>query len=204
MKIGDLARRSGLSVHTIRYYERIGLLPRADRDASGHRDYDAAILTWIGFLDRIKARAPSLDLIGVQLYGDIEGMQGRLRDAGWTGAYVVTEWGPTGHWESPETAWGAPIEDDASRKAALLAERDPFARIAGTGLACAFGVQALINMGVAVRLLPAKGMTLPLISYGGSSMLAMGLTMGFALALTRRRPGAYEPGASLTLGRRLL
>ena len=54
MKIGDLARRSGLSVHTIRYYERIGLLPRADRDGSGHRDYDAAILTWIAFLDRLR------------------------------------------------------------------------------------------------------------------------------------------------------
>lgn len=74
-------------------------------------------------IGELKMRAPALDLIGVQLYGDIEGMQGRLRDAGWTGAYVVTEWGPTGHWESPETAWGAPIEDDASRKAALLAER---------------------------------------------------------------------------------
>lgn len=74
-------------------------------------------------IGELKTRAPALDLIGVQLYGDIEGMQARLRDAGWTGAYVVTEWGPTGHWESPETAWGAPIEDDASRKAALLAER---------------------------------------------------------------------------------
>ena len=74
-------------------------------------------------IGELKTRAPALDLIGVQLYGDIKGMQGRLRDAGWTGAYVVTEWGPTGHWESPETAWGAPIEDDASRKAALLVER---------------------------------------------------------------------------------
>lgn len=54
MKIGDLARRSGLSVHTIRYYERIGLLPWADRDASGHRDYDGSILIWIGFLDRLR------------------------------------------------------------------------------------------------------------------------------------------------------
>lgn len=54
MKIGDLARRSGLSVHTIRYYERIGLLPRADRDASGHRDYGGEILIWIGFLDRLR------------------------------------------------------------------------------------------------------------------------------------------------------
>jgi DNA-binding transcriptional MerR regulator len=54
MKIGQLAKRSGLSAYTIRYYERIGLLPRADRDRSGQRDYDASILTWIEFLDRLK------------------------------------------------------------------------------------------------------------------------------------------------------
>lgn len=54
MKIGELAKRSGLSAHTIRYYERIGLLPHADRDQSGQRDYDASILTWIEFLDRLK------------------------------------------------------------------------------------------------------------------------------------------------------
>lgn len=70
----------------------------------------------------------------------------------------------------------------------LVGERDPFARIAGTGLACAFGVQALINMGVAVRLLPAKGMTLPFVSYGGSSVIASGITLGMLLALTRTRP----------------
>jgi DNA-binding transcriptional MerR regulator len=54
MKIGELAKRSGLSAHTLRYYERIGLLPVADRAASGHRDYDAAILVWIEFLGRMK------------------------------------------------------------------------------------------------------------------------------------------------------
>ena len=54
MKIGGLAQRSGLSAHTIRYYERIGLLPHADRDASGQRDYDASILVWIEFLGRLK------------------------------------------------------------------------------------------------------------------------------------------------------
>lgn len=54
MKIGELARRSGLSAHTIRYYERIGLLPYADRDRSRQRDYDASILTWIEFLGRLK------------------------------------------------------------------------------------------------------------------------------------------------------
>jgi DNA-binding transcriptional MerR regulator len=55
MKIGELARLSGLSGHTIRYYERIGLLPRAPRDRAGRRDYDAAILVWIEFLGRLKA-----------------------------------------------------------------------------------------------------------------------------------------------------
>lgn len=55
MKIGQLAKRSGLTAHTIRYYERIGLLPYADRDRSGQRDYDAAILTWIEFLGHLKA-----------------------------------------------------------------------------------------------------------------------------------------------------
>jgi DNA-binding transcriptional MerR regulator len=54
MKIGKLAERSGLSAHTLRYYERIGLLPYADRDQSGQRDYDASILTWIEFLNRLK------------------------------------------------------------------------------------------------------------------------------------------------------
>jgi len=70
----------------------------------------------------------------------------------------------------------------------LTRERDPFIRLAGTGLACTFGVQAMVNMGVAVRLLPAKGMTLPFVSYGGSSVIAMGLGMGMLLAFTRKRP----------------
>ncbi|WP_319520044.1 MerR family transcriptional regulator [uncultured Martelella sp.] len=54
MKIGELAKRSGLSVYTIRYYEKIGLLPEADRDRSGHRDYDPSTLIWIEFLGRLK------------------------------------------------------------------------------------------------------------------------------------------------------
>lgn len=69
----------------------------------------------------------------------------------------------------------------------LTRERCAFARLAGTGLACAFGVQAIVNMGVAVRLLPAKGMTLPFVSYGGSSLVAGGLALGALLAMTRRR-----------------
>ncbi|MCW1920094.1 putative lipid II flippase FtsW [Rhodobacter sp. KR11] len=70
----------------------------------------------------------------------------------------------------------------------LMRERDPFVRLGGAGLACIFGVQAMINVGVAVRLLPAKGMTLPFVSYGGSSVIAAGITVGMLLALTRTRP----------------
>ncbi len=70
-----------------------------------------------------------------------------------------------------------------------------FIRLAGTGLAAAFALQAFINMSVAIRLLPAKGMTLPFISYGGSSMVAAALGIGALLALTRSRP--QDPGATL-------
>ncbi|MEE8455013.1 MAG: FtsW/RodA/SpoVE family cell cycle protein, partial [Limibaculum sp.] len=70
----------------------------------------------------------------------------------------------------------------------LMEERGPFIRLAGTGLAVLFGLQAFVNMAVAIRLLPAKGMTLPFISYGGSSMLAAAIAMGVLLALTRTRP----------------
>lgn len=76
-------------------------------------------------------------------------------------------------------------------------EPDGFIRHAVAGLVMLFGLQTLINMAVNVGLLPAKGMTLPFISYGGSSLLAMALTMGFALGLTRKRPRAATLKRSL-------
>lgn len=54
MKIGDIAKQAGLSVHTLRYYERIGLLPYALRDSAGQRCYDSNILSWLAFLQRLK------------------------------------------------------------------------------------------------------------------------------------------------------
>ncbi len=64
MKIGDLASRTGLSAHTIRYYERIGLLPRAPRGRSRQREYDASILPWIAFLGRLKTTGmPIRDMV---------------------------------------------------------------------------------------------------------------------------------------------
>ena len=72
----------------------------------------------------------------------------------------------------------------------MLAARneDPFCRFAAAGLVIMFGVQSAINMAVNLHLMPAKGMTLPFISYGGSSLVSLGLAMGFLLAVTRRRP----------------
>jgi cell division protein FtsW len=83
----------------------------------------------------------------------------------------------------------------------LMKERDPFIRLAGSGLACIVGVQAMINMGVAVRLLPAKGMTLPFISYGGSSVIASGIAVGMLLAFTRTRPQGQIGDILLRRGR---
>jgi len=70
----------------------------------------------------------------------------------------------------------------------LLDEESSFAILAAAGLAVEFGLQALINMAVNVQIAPSKGMTLPFISYGGSSMLALSIGMGLLLAFTRRNP----------------
>ena len=68
------------------------------------------------------------------------------------------------------------------------ATEDMFARFAASGLAVMFGVQAAINMSVNLQLIPAKGMTLPFISYGGSSIVSLAYGVGMMLALTRQRP----------------
>jgi cell division protein FtsW len=73
---------------------------------------------------------------------------------------------------------------------------DLFVKIALAGLTIQLGLQAFINMGVAVHLLPAKGMTLPFLSYGGSSMLAIAFTAGAILALSKRQYGSLKVGAN--------
>ena len=74
----------------------------------------------------------------------------------------------------------------------MLQEPNLFVLLATTGLLAQFGLQAIINMASTLQLIPTKGMTLPFISYGGSSYLALGMGMGMVLALTRRRPGAGD------------
>jgi cell division protein FtsW len=70
----------------------------------------------------------------------------------------------------------------------LLDEEDPFVMLAAAGLTAQFGLQATINMAVNLNLAPSKGMTLPFVSHGGSSFIALCLGMGLLLALTRRNP----------------
>lgn len=70
-----------------------------------------------GVIDEIKVRCPNIDFISIQMYGDIINLQKRIADAGWTGPYMVTEWGATGHWEVGKTSWNAPIEQTSSEKA---------------------------------------------------------------------------------------
>jgi len=76
-------------------------------------------------------------------------------------------------------------------------EKNDFNRFAVAGLVLQIGIQSIINVGVNLQLLPAKGMTLPLISYGGSSMIAIAVTAGFILALTRHRPEKRAQDRSL-------
>ncbi|MEJ2584848.1 MAG: glycoside hydrolase family 2 TIM barrel-domain containing protein [Robiginitalea sp.] len=65
----------------------------------------------------IKERCPDLDILAVQMYGDLPDLPNLVREYGWEGPYMVTEWGATGHWEVPKTDWGAPIEENSTVKA---------------------------------------------------------------------------------------
>lgn len=74
-------------------------------------------------VDHIKARTTDIDMIAVNTYGGLAGLPRTLRQSGWEGAYMVTEWGPTGHWESLQTTWKSPIEETSSEKAAVYKSR---------------------------------------------------------------------------------
>ncbi|MBC8035432.1 MAG: hypothetical protein H7Y03_14885 [Chitinophagaceae bacterium] len=74
-------------------------------------------------IDYIKAKATNIDFLSVNTYGALAELPGNLAALGWTDPYVVTEWGPTGHWESPFTSWNAPVEETSSEKAAVYKSR---------------------------------------------------------------------------------
>ncbi len=74
-------------------------------------------------VQEVKTRAADLDFLSFQMYGDITNLPRYLRESGWTGPYLITEWGATGHWEVAKTDWGAPIENDSTTKARLYRMR---------------------------------------------------------------------------------
>jgi cell division protein FtsW len=84
-----------------------------------------------------------------------------------------------------------------------MRNEDPFSRFAVAGLAILFGLQSTINMAVNLHLMPAKGMTLPFISYGGSSLISLAYGMGMLVALTRERPRAQLAGDIVITGSRV-
>lgn len=71
----------------------------------------------------IKERAPHIDILGINTYGGLIGIDKQVRAYGWEGPYLISEWGSTGHWEVPKTEWGAPIEQTSSEKAKTYQDR---------------------------------------------------------------------------------
>lgn len=74
-------------------------------------------------VDYIKERCTDIDFLSINTYGGLATLPHAVAAAGWEGAYMVTEWGPTGHWEGLSTAWKAPIEETSSEKAAVYKSR---------------------------------------------------------------------------------
>jgi hypothetical protein len=74
-------------------------------------------------VEYVMTRCPEIDFLSFQIYGDILNLPGYIAKSGWKGAYIVSEWGATGHWEVGKTSWGSPIEQTSHEKAAAYLER---------------------------------------------------------------------------------
>ncbi len=74
-------------------------------------------------VDEIKKKAPAISLVAINTYGGLATLPNTVKASGWTGPYLVTEWGPTGHWEGLKTEWDAPVEETSSEKAAVYQSR---------------------------------------------------------------------------------
>lgn len=71
----------------------------------------------------VKTRVPDMDIYGVNTYGDLPEVPGNIRKFGWEGPFIISEWGPNGHWEVSKTEWGAPIEQNSTEKAESYGSR---------------------------------------------------------------------------------
>ena len=102
-----------------RVFDAINDISRMIHDVDGRHPVTTALAGFSAELARlIETRAPDLDFVSVQLYGDIVHLPTILEASNWEAPLFVTEWGAIGHWEVPQTSWGAPIEQNSSEKAA--------------------------------------------------------------------------------------
>jgi hypothetical protein len=74
-------------------------------------------------IEYVKTRCPAVDILSINTYAGLATLPQQVQEAGWTGPYLVAEWGPTGHWEGPQTPWKASVEETSSQKAAVYKSR---------------------------------------------------------------------------------
>ncbi|HEY5679030.1 MAG TPA: glycoside hydrolase family 2 TIM barrel-domain containing protein [Pseudomonadales bacterium] len=104
-----------------RVYDAVNEISRMIHEIDGNHPTTTTIAGFSADMaEVISARAPDIDFLSIQSYAGVLDLQRRVRKAGYEGPYVLTEWGPPGHWEVATTSWGAPIEPDSSAKAKAL------------------------------------------------------------------------------------
>lgn len=100
-------------------FDAINEISEMIHEVDGHHPTTTALAGFGPELaDLIRERAPDLDFVSIQMYGDIVNLPRYIEQSAWTGPYMVTEWGAIGHWEVGKTKWDAPIEQNSSEKAA--------------------------------------------------------------------------------------
>lgn len=112
-----------LNLHysNLKVWDAVNDIARMIKEVDG-RHVTTTMLAGIGprEVSYIAENCPDIDFLSIQMYGDIINLEQRLKDAGYDGPYLVTEWGATGHWEMPATEWGSPIEQTSTEKAEAI------------------------------------------------------------------------------------
>ncbi|MGK2927143.1 MAG: glycoside hydrolase family 2 TIM barrel-domain containing protein, partial [Lysobacterales bacterium] len=115
----SIGNEANLSFKNPKVFDAINAIAKMIHELDPHHPVTTALAGFDARLaELIRTRAPDLDFVSIQMYGDIVNLPRYLDEARWEEPYFVTEWGATGHWEVAKTRWGAPIEQNSSEKAA--------------------------------------------------------------------------------------